>query len=86
LEVLKKLEYLCTPNSTIELETGSKIRAGVAELVDVLDLGSSAARRGGSIPSARTINKGVTGRRIPNLNLEINCSVINPSNALRTLF
>lgn len=28
--------------------------AGVAELVDVLDLGSSAARRGGSIPSART--------------------------------
>ncbi len=26
----------------------------MAKLVDVLDLGSSAARRGGSIPSART--------------------------------
>ena len=29
--------------------------AGVAELVDVLDLGSSAIRRGGSSPSIRTI-------------------------------
>ena len=28
--------------------------AGVAELADALDLGSSAARRGGSSPSART--------------------------------
>ena len=28
--------------------------AGVAELVDALDLGSSAARRGGSSPSIRT--------------------------------
>ena len=28
--------------------------AGVAELVDVLDLGSSAARRGGSTPFTRT--------------------------------
>ena len=28
--------------------------AGVAELVDALDLGSSVARRGGSSPSART--------------------------------
>ena len=28
--------------------------AGVAELVDVLDLGSSAARRGGSSPFTRT--------------------------------
>ena len=43
---------------------GTNLRAGVAELVDVLDLGSSAARRGGSIPSARTIIKGLTGRRI----------------------
>ena len=30
------------------------IRAGVVELVDTLDLGSSAARRGGSSPFART--------------------------------
>ena len=30
--------------------------AGVAELVDALDLGSSAARRGGSSPLTRTIN------------------------------
>jgi hypothetical protein len=29
--------------------------AGVAELVDALDLGSSGESRGGSIPSARTI-------------------------------
>ena len=31
--------------------------AGVAKLVDVPDLGSGAARRGGSSPSARTIEK-----------------------------
>jgi hypothetical protein len=29
--------------------------AGVVKLVDTLDLGSSAARRGGSSPSTRTI-------------------------------
>jgi hypothetical protein len=46
------------------LKKGNK-QAGVAELVDVLDLGSSAARRGGSIPSARTNYKGMTGRQIP---------------------
>ena len=34
--------YICTP------------QAGVVELVDTLDLGSSAARRGGSIPFTRT--------------------------------
>lgn len=39
------MPYFCIPIAMI---------AGVAELVDVLDLGSSAARRGGSIPSART--------------------------------
>ena len=32
--------------------------AGVAELVDALDLGSSDSRRGGSSPSARTISNG----------------------------
>ena len=31
-----------------------EFHAGVAELVDALDLGSSAARRGGSSPSIRT--------------------------------
>ena len=31
--------------------------AGVAELADALDLGSSAARRGGSTPFTRTNNK-----------------------------
>ena len=30
-------------------------QAGVMELVDMLDLGSSAARRGGSTPFTRTI-------------------------------
>ena len=46
----------------------------MAELVDVLDLGSSAARRGGSIPSARTTNKGLTGRHVSYLNKKMNCS------------
>ena len=32
-----------------------KLNAGVAELVDALDLGSSGESRGGSDPSARTI-------------------------------
>ena len=32
----------------------AKVYARVAELVDALDLGSSAARRGGSSPSTRT--------------------------------
>ncbi len=37
------------------MESANKIPlAGVAELVDALDLGSSAARRGGSSPSTRT--------------------------------
>ena len=33
------------------------VEADVAELVDALDLGSSAARHGGSSPSIRTIKK-----------------------------
>lgn len=32
----------------------SRLHAGVAKLVDALDLGSSAERRGGSSPSTRT--------------------------------
>ncbi len=32
--------------------------AGMVELVDTLDLGSSAARRGGSTPFTRTTKKG----------------------------
>ena len=35
--------------------TGMYYKARVAELVDALDLGSSAARRGGSSPFLRTI-------------------------------
>jgi hypothetical protein len=35
-------------------EARPKGRAGVAELVDALDLGSSDVNRGGSNPSART--------------------------------
>jgi hypothetical protein len=34
----------------------SSNNADMAELVDALDLGSSAARRGGSTPSIRTTN------------------------------
>ena len=36
--------------------------AGVAELADALDLGSSAARRGGSTPFTRTISISYTVR------------------------
>ena len=40
---------------------GSSPSAGMAELADALDLGSSAARRGGSSPLVRTkIGTGVT--------------------------
>ena len=35
--------------------------AGVAELVDALDLGSSGENRGGSSPSARTMSTSVAG-------------------------
>lgn len=41
--------YLCCPIR--------KENAGVVKLVDTLDLGSSAARLGGSSPSTRTKNK-----------------------------
>ena len=34
------------------------LKAGVAKLVDALDLGSSAVRRGGSSPFARTCEEG----------------------------
>ncbi len=40
-------------------------RAGVAELVDALDLGSSGESRGGSSPSARTNPVGVGIRTAP---------------------
>jgi hypothetical protein len=38
------------------LQRGFSKHAGVAELVDALDLGSSGESRGGSSPSARTTN------------------------------
>ncbi len=47
-------------SSAAELETSTilfnilKVNADVAKLVDALDLGSSAARHGGSSPSIRT--------------------------------
>ena len=39
--------------------------AGVAELVDALDLGSSDASRGGSSPSARTTLRGGAEQGVP---------------------
>ncbi len=45
----KKKRYLCIP----VLRVGFR-NADVAKLVDALDLGSSAARHGGSSPSIRT--------------------------------
>ena len=51
--------HFCTRNLIILLvRTHSKRnfhKAGVAKLVDATDLGSGAARRGGSSPSTRTI-------------------------------
>ena len=38
-----------------QARAGQRVPAGVAELVDALDLGSSGASHGGSSPSARTI-------------------------------
>ena len=50
-------KYLFRPPSQVKspLLTLSPRYASVAELVDALDLGSSGATRGGSIPFARTI-------------------------------
>ena len=45
--IFQKLGYICPLQST---------RAGVVKLVDTLDLGSSASRRGGSSPFTRTQN------------------------------
>ncbi len=42
---------------SIDLIKTFQYYAGVAKLVDALDLGSSAARHGGSSPSARTRTK-----------------------------
>ena len=49
--LLSKPEY---PFDMGELNTGCILTAGVAKLVDAPDLGSGAARRGGSSPSTRT--------------------------------
>ena len=38
----------------LSLHSAHENHAGMVELVDTLDLGSSAARRGGSSPSTRT--------------------------------
>ena len=60
--VAQQVEHL-TFNQRVEGSSPSwltsflKINAGVAELADALDLGSSAARRGGSTPFTRTIYK-----------------------------
>ncbi len=52
-----KLEYVFSFASTIGKEYLFSIwsHADVAKLVDALDLGSSAARHGGSSPSIRTL-------------------------------
>ena len=50
--LLSKPEY---PFDMGVSNTGCILNAGVAKLVDAPDLGSGAARRGGSSPSTRTI-------------------------------
>ncbi len=55
------------------------LSAGVAELVDALDLGSSDESCGGSSPSARTIRLRATALR------SIECCVIAKQDALRSL-
>ena len=49
--LLSKPEY---PFDKGVMNTGCILNAGVAKLVDAPDLGSGAARRGGSSPSTRT--------------------------------
>src|SRR3990167_7221433 len=54
--------------------------AGVAELVDALDLGSSAARRGGSSPLARTtINPPSPRRRLATADTRASTGVVQPA-------
>ena len=56
--------HFCTRNLIILLvwtqSKGNTCEAGVAKLVDAPDLGSGAARRGGSSPSTRTIYQNKT--------------------------
>ncbi len=58
-EPLAQLVEHLTFNQRVEGSSPSwlTLYAGVAELADALDLGSSASRRGGSSPSTRTILK-----------------------------
>ncbi len=51
---MKVWQYLCPALVKKTTIVADKATAGVVELVDTLDLGSSAARRGGSSPSTRT--------------------------------
>lgn len=46
--------YPCINNNFLYLQPLRPTQAGVAKLVDALDLGSSAARRMGSSPFTRT--------------------------------
>ena len=51
------MSYVALPFTWYDVDvTGRTIHAGVAKLGDALDLGSNAARRGGSSPSTRTNN------------------------------
>ncbi len=52
-----KIKYFCPPLLRVRL-LSRRAEAGVVELVDTLDLGSSAARCVGSSPSTRTKKKG----------------------------
>ena len=46
---------LITERSMVRVHQGPPLNAGMAELADALDLGSSAARLAGSTPVTRTI-------------------------------
>lgn len=49
-----KPENLQIPKKVVPLHPDTNTVAGVVKLVDTLDLGSSASRRGGSSPFTRT--------------------------------
>lgn len=48
----KNISYICA--AVVRNDSSSLVNADVVELVDTLDLGSSALRRGGSSPFIRT--------------------------------
>ena len=58
-------------NHARALRADMMLSAGVAELVDALDLGSSDESRGGASPSARTILRAFPSQSLPRTSREV---------------